>query len=385
MGDELKEAIERVDVLRCWAELCPPAPRGVGAFKSPFREDRKPSFSIFRVGEHLLWRDHSTGESGGAWQFVERARTDWSKREVAEWFFQVSGVDPGKGPAPKSRAERARAREKEVERIYDSRRAAVKRNADVESVEWGDREREAWGEGRSIDPEKKLAALAEKRGWPVDWCWALWDLGAISFPMDRRGKRRLAFAVEVRDAGDVVRQVGYHMRMYFVETRAKGWIYAPKGVAAWPFVLGRPEVARAWAVLEGQWDAASLWGALGGFEDAEAFGPDSLAVFGLRGAASVAVFLAAFRKMLSCRRPVVWLVADADEAGRKWFEPKWENRRMPRPVSFCDRLVEAGAERVIVSRIRRPDEGYKDFNDYLRRAHPSSSEMWEWLRSMKVA
>ena len=39
---------------------------------SPFREDHKPSFSVYDDGKH--WRDFSTGEGGDAIDFIAKAK-----------------------------------------------------------------------------------------------------------------------------------------------------------------------------------------------------------------------------------------------------------------------------------------------------------------------
>jgi hypothetical protein len=55
-----------------WRDLALPGEPGKSCH-SPFREDRKPSFSIYADG--LRWSDFATGESGDVLDFVAKART----------------------------------------------------------------------------------------------------------------------------------------------------------------------------------------------------------------------------------------------------------------------------------------------------------------------
>jgi hypothetical protein len=67
---ELDAAKLRTDIPCLWQALALPGePRRV--CRSPFREDRTPSFSIYADGH--LWKDFATGEGGDAVAFVQRA------------------------------------------------------------------------------------------------------------------------------------------------------------------------------------------------------------------------------------------------------------------------------------------------------------------------
>lgn len=58
--------------------------------RSPFREDRSPSFSIHDDGRR--WTDHGTGEGGDVIDFVCRA-IDCDKAEARLWFQERLGID----------------------------------------------------------------------------------------------------------------------------------------------------------------------------------------------------------------------------------------------------------------------------------------------------
>ena len=64
--DLLREAIDQTTIDQVW-ELVPmagPAPNRDGLIKSPFRDDKKPSFSI--SGGLKFWRDFATVPKGPA-------------------------------------------------------------------------------------------------------------------------------------------------------------------------------------------------------------------------------------------------------------------------------------------------------------------------------
>lgn len=73
--------------------------------KSPFREDRKPSFSVNAEG--TLWNDFATGEAGDSVDFFQRA-SGLSRSEACRKFIELAGghitftrraIQPGPHPA----------------------------------------------------------------------------------------------------------------------------------------------------------------------------------------------------------------------------------------------------------------------------------------------
>ena len=57
--------------------------------RSPFREDRNPSFSIYEEGRK--WKDHPTGEGGDAVNFLARA-LNLSKQDACRRLIELAGV-----------------------------------------------------------------------------------------------------------------------------------------------------------------------------------------------------------------------------------------------------------------------------------------------------
>jgi CHC2 zinc finger len=64
---------------------------------SPFRDDRKKSFSVFDGGTR--WKDFSTGESGNAVDFLQRA-SGLSQKEACRKFIELAGGTFRSAPRP---------------------------------------------------------------------------------------------------------------------------------------------------------------------------------------------------------------------------------------------------------------------------------------------
>ena len=82
----IAEAKARLPIFSLWRILnfdgIPPAKDGV--YRSPFREDGNPSFSIFDNGTRF--KDHATGESGDAITFYAMARGIENRDAVKEFL-----------------------------------------------------------------------------------------------------------------------------------------------------------------------------------------------------------------------------------------------------------------------------------------------------------
>jgi len=83
----LAEAKERLRIPDLWALLNLPG-KPAKPFRCPWREDRKPSFSITEDGK--LWHDFATGEGGNAIAFFARA-TGLSTKTACRKFLELAG------------------------------------------------------------------------------------------------------------------------------------------------------------------------------------------------------------------------------------------------------------------------------------------------------
>ena len=96
-GITLKEAKDRLTIPSLWARLGLPG-KPAKSCRSPFREDRKPSFSIFDNGRK--WKDHATGEGGDAADFVAHA-LGVSPKEGCRKLIEFAGGFRPYVPAPR--------------------------------------------------------------------------------------------------------------------------------------------------------------------------------------------------------------------------------------------------------------------------------------------
>lgn len=163
----LRRAKARLDIPALWRRLdLPGQPRR--SCRSPFREDRTPSFAITADGQR--WRDFATGESGDAVDFLTRAR-HLSRSEGARQFITLAGLGDNSLPPSPSAAGPARASD---ESIRKARRAAwplltppttqdIARIAELRGLS---------PEGVSLAADRGLLWMAESREGPA---WVITD------------------------------------------------------------------------------------------------------------------------------------------------------------------------------------------------------------------
>jgi hypothetical protein len=93
----LEEAKDRLTISSLWARLDLPGKPGTSCC-SPFREDRKPSFSVYNNSRN--WKDHATGESGDAADFLAHA-LNVSPEEGCRKLIEFAGGHRIHSPAPR--------------------------------------------------------------------------------------------------------------------------------------------------------------------------------------------------------------------------------------------------------------------------------------------
>lgn len=480
-NSDYSRAIAELTIARIWQEAGLPGrvPTGDGIHKSPFRDERTPSFSIF--GRMRNWKDHGTGDGGGIVDFAKKCWGELSEDDFRERLIEVSGIvrslRPSRAPAgqadadapaapgpqaaavPKSLEKAAKAIEKRQrlteaeERLYQEREALLHPDLPKEKRElpaWPDCVRERFSEGWAYlsGDAKRQAEFAESRGWPVAWVEELLNLELISYPLERGfdspeerwARRQKAFRVDVpqitsRTVKELrpgvtiasaceLRSIGYHQRIFVPargsEPARKLWMFLPsfpkhqprseferalveegasRGlrysaaerdgdggereafITAAPFVLGDLQAPKVIVILEGQWDAITFFGACGWFHDTSP--ASGVVVFGVRGAQGVVPFLSYWRQWLLLHRPVAWVIADNDKAGRTWIEAPAPRPGEVRAPSFGEKLEAAGCRKVFVSWLR-PGPWGKDFNDYYRAKRPGADAMHKWMMKTGV-
>lgn len=90
----LEEAKSRLTIPEVWQRLSLPG-NPKASCKSPFRQDRKPSFGVFNQGRNF--KDHATGEGGDVVDFVAIA-LNLDKSDAAKWVCHEAGTLDGDKP-----------------------------------------------------------------------------------------------------------------------------------------------------------------------------------------------------------------------------------------------------------------------------------------------
>jgi hypothetical protein len=350
----------------------------LGIQRSPFREDKKPSFEVRHEGQAFV--DYSTGDKGGSVKFLMVARPDWSKAKRNAHLIELAGMrDVYKGAKGPSRTKvREVRRQKRVKAFTDAEKAYVIKPHDDPTPNWSEEifnnymEGSAWLESN----DECLLHIAEARGWPMGWVRELAEVGKLAYAKERWQpyKRQVAFVVERPNRLSMkLNAVGYHQVFYHIDSGAKSWMFHPYAkrdrvsCKAYPFVLGSLDTAAVIVIHEGQWDAATWWGAAGFFGDAP-LGDYGICSFGLRGAKSTDLFLSVYGEWLRIHRPKVWLWNDNDAAGEGFHKTTVADNGQPIP-SLTDRLYRLGVPLVVNSCFDLP--GIKDFNDAYKAAPQS--------------
>jgi hypothetical protein len=92
ISDQMEEAKQRLRIPALWTLLglsgTPPR-TGTGVCHSPFRPDKKPSFSIYDEGRR--WKDQGTGEGGDAGDFIMQAEGR-DRRDAIRRFLVLAGM-----------------------------------------------------------------------------------------------------------------------------------------------------------------------------------------------------------------------------------------------------------------------------------------------------
>lgn len=332
----IQAAKERVGIPQIGAMLFPEWRPGRSC-KCPWREDRKPSFSVSACGR--LWNDFASGDAGDVVDFLAKAK-GLSLPDAAKEFLRIAGGRAGEiQPLPPPPERKPWSPEPMPEAV-----GAI------------------WTEGNAFllgSPEAKAEA-ASWRGWPYEFVGRLAEAGFLAMPA-LRGRRVWAWRVDAFPEIEGRRQimpVGFHARFPGNAGERASWRFLPnerehgRGIPSLPVVFGGIQNAGLIIVTEGQWDAASLLVAAG-WSPQEI--PPGLAVVGIRGAQGVRPFIEHYASAWPEDARFL-LLPDADEAGRTWFEDR-EGR-----ASFVTKLKPL-AGRVVAVRLSGAG---KDLNDILK-------------------
>lgn len=161
--ENLELAKAALGIAEAWRDLGLPG-EPAKTCRVPWREDRKPSFSIFDGGRR--WKDHSTGESGDVVDFVARAK-GLSVKDAIDWVRERTGINHLDPPPPGRPSQ------------------PVGRNLQLPELSaGGPAERQLVADARRIRPyavevaaELGVLRFGEVCGYP---CWVLVDEGRIA-------------------------------------------------------------------------------------------------------------------------------------------------------------------------------------------------------------
>jgi len=310
----LEVAKERLSVPAVWVMLGLPGRPGKSC-RSPFREDRKASFSIYREGRK--WKDHSTGEGGDVADFLAAACT-LSPEAACRKLIELAGGMPSFPQFPQIQREEKRKGDDLSERA---------------------RKREAWPTFET-PTDAELRAIAELRGLSAEGV-------AIA------AERRLLFCADSREGRawivtDARRRNAQARRMDgrpWERIQAKAWTL-PGSEAALPIGLREASSFPAIALVEG--------------------GPDLLAALhlawcaGMEERMAVVAILGAGNRIPASSLPAfagkrVRVFAHADKAGQS------------AGAAWSAQLIAAGADvdGFSFAGLSRADGGaVKDLNDF---------------------
>jgi len=428
--NNVSRALEVLTLSDVW-ELSPDgsmAPMRDGVIHSPFRDEKNPSFSV--SNNLRSFKDFTTGDKRmGVWKFVMLCRPDWEKIDISKYLVEKAGLEWKEASDMKKLPKKSlhKVRQERLERQHKIEEDRIRNRRKILFVEEG-APLNAWPDfvhnhfyKHDVD-EARMAGLAKKRGWPIDWVDNLVLDGSLRFPeLPWSDKRFPAFTVQLHVDEKLDLPIGYHQRIW-TEQKGIDWMFVPwrtkkvynnftqrlkdysetvlaEGslITPLPFVLGVPSKAPLWIITEGQWDAVTLFGLIGGFEERFDF---SFAVFGLRGAgAGPSTFLSYYSKLIRHHKPRFWLFPDNDSASGDWeyklqgssrSDRESKNGRSftryakPAEPTFTERLRAAIGVDVKIPVTRVPSSIGKDFNDYYKAKSPSRDEIFQEMERLQL-
>lgn len=222
--DKAKRVLPLPELMRRLGDYAPtPAETGKGQFliKSPLREDRNPSFSVYRKDGEWKWSDKATGDGGDVIDYLQ-AREGKDFKGARARLLEMSGVHEAT-PVPAKKPESTRVRVTVKKKIFD------------------------WADCTKALTAEHVAEIAEWRGYPVEfveWCrdqgWIGWYKGGPALPVHE---------------GEKV--IGIHHRQI---DDPSSWRNTA-GKAA-PLVCGDPFKAPMSVVMESQWDVFAAMAAM---------------------------------------------------------------------------------------------------------------------------
>lgn len=322
------------------AQLSPPEIARGAVIRSPLREDRNPSFSIYNRGGKWRWSDKGTGDGGDEVDYIAR-RDGLSNPEARAKYLALAGVAGRDGPAAaKPTAKAGGGITFQAGKPQREPAAATQPNPVSPEKKQGaivvTASPFSWETCQKAMGEAEVRSVADWRGltpefvtWARDQGWIGWHKGAVAFPVhDKAGK-----------------VVSCHYRT------DDGWRY-PKDSKPSALVLGDPTKAGFLVLMESQWDALAALQAMDAHRNPTALTMLSFAIS--RGASNAALLAAPVQEAVDAGKRV---------AAFEQNDPEPEDGEEP-----YGNFIWAPA----VARLTRgicfaaPPAGVKDANDWLK-------------------
>jgi hypothetical protein len=205
--DKIEEARAKLPLPELMREM------GYGEFakssvKSPFREEKSPSWGIYEKAGRWKFLDHGTGEGGDEIDFIEQVE-NIDRKAAIERFLAMAGIQR-----------------------QDKRPPATKFSLNGSKAHF-----KTWSECQAQADEAFLQKIADERKISVETMrWAV-EIGILG-----RNGDHPAFKCGT----------GYHFRV-----EDGGWRFEPKGISNEALVFGNKESKEVY-VFESQWDALAI-------------------------------------------------------------------------------------------------------------------------------
>jgi hypothetical protein len=225
----LKEALDKLTVCDVWEILGldgTPKP----SCRSPFRDDRNASFSIYDGGRR--WKDHAIGENGDAADFVAKA-CNLSKEEGARRLIELAGTACKTNNNSPGNYKNARR-----DAVAGQKQDPFKKEKTAKTKKWPVLE---------APTPAEIEAIAELRGLSAKGVSLAVQRGLLYCADSREGR-----AWTLTDSSRVNAQARrIDGKPWQRKARAKAWTLLPGSVASWPVGLPEATPFPAIALVEG--------------------------------------------------------------------------------------------------------------------------------------
>ncbi|HWL51334.1 MAG TPA: AAA family ATPase [Chthoniobacteraceae bacterium] len=300
--------------------------------KSPFREERTPSFGVWHDSAGVMkWKDFTTGESGDEIDFIAMAN-GFSSKEATDFYFSMAGVETPSGdrpPAPKKKKPTpAPPKPASPLRVYEPELAPFDWKACV----------------AALTPEK-IEGFAGWRGYSTEFVQWLKSQELI-------GMHGIYPATPVVKDGVVI---GCQYRT----TDGDRYVNATRGekTPAMPLIIGKPD-AQILLAMESPWDAFAFMEGLG-FHKTN--GNDVVCLAVTRSASNYKRLKGILEERAKSKAPGDVILVGQNDPPRKDGKPTGHDTLEKGLRELCE-------ETGLTLKLSMPPEHVKDYNDWWREA-----------------